>query len=66
MTLTELLVVMTIILILVSAVVVAVARGSVVGPLKGTQGLLQKLAAGLDAYRATYRMYPPILPSVHR
>jgi type II secretory pathway pseudopilin PulG len=59
MTLTELLVVMAIMLILVSAVVVAVFRVSSQAPVKGTQALLQKLAIGLDAYRATYRIYPP-------
>ena len=59
MTLIEIIVVMAIMIILVSAVVVAVFRVSSKGPLEGTKGLLEKLAVGLDAYRATYRMYPP-------
>jgi type II secretory pathway pseudopilin PulG len=59
MTLTELIVVMAVMMILVSAVVVAVFQISSKGPVKGTQGLLQKLAVGLEGYRATYRMYPP-------
>jgi prepilin-type N-terminal cleavage/methylation domain-containing protein len=59
MTLVELLVVMSIIVILVSAVVVAVFRISGKAPVEGTKGLLAKLSVGLEAYRATYRMYPP-------
>ncbi len=59
MTLTEIIVVMSIMIILISAVVVAVFRVSSKGPVQGTKGLLGKLAVGLDAYRATYRMYPP-------
>ncbi|MGO8704579.1 MAG: type II secretion system protein [Candidatus Brocadiia bacterium] len=58
MTLTEIIVVMAIMAILVSAVVVAVFRISSKGPVEGTKGLLEKLAVGLEAYRATYRMYP--------
>jgi type II secretory pathway pseudopilin PulG len=58
MTLTEIIVVMSIMIILVSAVVVAVFRVSSKGPMQGTKGLLEKLAVGLEAYRATYRMYP--------
>ena len=63
MTLTEIIVVMSIMIILVSAVVVAVFRVSSKGPVEGTKGLLQKLAVGLEAYRATYRMYPPMDPN---
>jgi hypothetical protein len=59
MTLTELLVVMSVLIILVSAVVVAVFSISGKGPEQGTRGLLGKLAVGLESYRATYRMYPP-------
>ncbi len=59
MTLTELLVVMSVMIILVSAVVVAVFSISSKGPEQGTKGLLAKLAVGLESYRATYRMYPP-------
>jgi type II secretory pathway pseudopilin PulG len=59
MTLVEILVVMSIMIILVSAVVVAVVRISSKGPVQGTKGLLEKLSVGLEAYRATYRMYPP-------
>jgi type II secretory pathway pseudopilin PulG len=59
MTLVEILVVMSVMIILVSAVVVAVFRISSKGPVQGTKGLLEKLAVGLESYRATYRMYPP-------
>ena len=59
MTLTEILVVMSVMIILASAVVVGVFRVSSKGPVQGTRGLLGKLAVGLDSYRATYRMYPP-------
>jgi type II secretory pathway pseudopilin PulG len=63
MTLTEIIVVISIMVILVSAVVVAAFRISSKGPVQGTKGLLQKLAVGLEAYRATYRMYPPMDPN---
>ena len=63
MTLTELLVVMSVMIILVSAVVVAVFSISGKGPEQGTKGLLAKLAVGLESYRATYRMYPPCDPN---
>jgi len=59
MTLLEILVVMSVMVVLVSAVVVAVFRISAQGPVQGTKGLLEKLALGLESYRATYRMYPP-------
>ena len=59
MTLIEILVVMSVMIVLVSAVVVAVFRISSKGPVQGTKGLLEKLAVGLEPYRATYRMYPP-------
>jgi len=59
MTLVEILVVMSIMIILVSAVVVAVFRISSKGPVQGTKGLLEKLSVGLEAFRATYRIYPP-------
>jgi Tfp pilus assembly protein PilE len=59
LTLTELLVVMAVLIILVSAVVVAVVRLAARGPVAGTKGLLEKLAVGLESYRSTYQMYPP-------
>jgi type II secretory pathway pseudopilin PulG len=63
MTLVEILVVMSVMIILVSAVVVAVFRISSKAPVEGTKGLLNKLAVGLESYRATYRMYPPVDPN---
>ena len=59
MTLTEIIVVMSIMIILVSAVVVAVVRISSKGPVQGTKGLLEKLSVGVESFRATYRIYPP-------
>jgi hypothetical protein len=56
LTLTELLVVMAVLIILVSAAVVRLASR---GPVAGTKGLLEKLAVGLESYRSTYQMYPP-------
>jgi type II secretory pathway pseudopilin PulG len=59
MTLVEILVVMSVMIILVSAVVVAVFRISSKGPVEGTKGLLEKIVQGMEQYKATYRMYPP-------
>ena len=59
MTLLEILVVMSVMVVLISAVVVAVFRISGKAPEQGTKGLLEKLSVGLEAYRTTYRMYPP-------
>jgi type II secretory pathway pseudopilin PulG len=59
MTLTEILVVISIMVILVTAVVAAVFSVSSKGPVQATKGLLEKLAVGLESYKATYRMYPP-------
>jgi len=59
MTLTEILVVISIMVILVTAVVAAAFRVSSKSPVQATRGLLEKLAVGLESYKATYRMYPP-------
>jgi len=59
MTLVEILVVMSIMIILVSAVVAAVFRISSKGPVQGTKGLLETIVQGVEQYKATYRMYPP-------
>jgi prepilin-type N-terminal cleavage/methylation domain-containing protein len=63
MTLIEILVVMSIMVILVSAVVVAVFRVSSRGQEEGTKGLFEQIAQGLEQYKTTYQMYPPADPS---
>jgi prepilin-type N-terminal cleavage/methylation domain-containing protein len=63
MTLIEILIVMSVMVILVSAIVVAVFRISGKAQVHNTHGLFDKLAVGLQAYRSTYRMYPPMDPN---
>jgi Tfp pilus assembly protein PilE len=59
MTLMEILVVMSIMVIIVSAIVVAAYNASKRGQVEATRSLLTQLVQGLAQYRATYHMYVP-------
>lgn len=59
MTLVELLVVIAIISVIVSAIVVASLSALKAAQIKGTRGVMQKIAAALAQYRQEYKMYVP-------
>lgn len=59
MTLIEILVVMSIMIILVSSIVVAAFSLHSRGQISGTKGVIDQLAMALAAYKTTYRMYVP-------